>query len=292
MIGQCIIDGIDIYTKYGVFIANSGYDGLLSFPAIMPPETNDWAEEHGVEVDLSQPQLQAQELTVEFANIGGNWRNFYVFMANTGLRSVTLPCLARTLKLRVVEMPLLASYNGVDLFSIKFAHSIDIPDGYPAANADRLPGCVLTLDGRSWDKYGIIIIDGLDELSKAPKLKRNLIGTEVDKGLVRYAAKQVTFKCCLSATQAVVFQNLYNAFFGDLLKPGLRKIGYAGKTYDAYYLNSSNWRLLSPTSEIVCEFNLTLCFTAFKIGGDIYLLATQDDRLVETQDGRLIDLDY
>ena len=51
------IDDIDIYARYGVVITSGGYDGLLAFPALKDPEANDWPEEDGVEVDLSDPKL-------------------------------------------------------------------------------------------------------------------------------------------------------------------------------------------------------------------------------------------
>lgn len=300
MTGELFIDGVDVYDMYGVFVEGNGFDGLLGFPAMVPPDSNDWAEEHGIEVDLSEPKLQAREFTMYFAHMGVAWELFYEFMATPGIRVLSVPALAKSWQVRVVEMTKLEEYNGVDLLSVKFAEdSIEVPAGYPSANASGLLTSVVSLDGKTLDKYGIILTGGLDDLAKAPKLKTNLTrtalsinGQEYDSGMVRYSQKQVTFKCCLNAVQTADFNNLYNAFFGDLLKPGLRKIGYKGKSYDAYYSHTANWKLLTMASQVVCEFDVTLIFTAFVIGRKTYLLASQDDLLISTEEGILIDLNY
>lgn len=266
MTGELFIDGVDVYDIYGVFVEGNGYDGLLGFPAMVTPDSNDWAEEHGIEVDLSEPKLQAREFTMDFAHLGVAWEIFYDFLATPGIRLLNVPALGKNWQVRVVEMTKLEGYDGIDLLSVRFAEdSIDIPTGYPAANASGLLTSVVSLDGKTLDKYGIILTGGLDDLAKAPKLKRNLTrtalsidGQEYDSGVVRFAQKQVTFKCCLNTIQTADFNNLYNAFFGDLLKPGLRKIGYKGKTYDAYYSHTANWRLLTMASQVVCEFDVTL----------------------------------
>ncbi len=300
MTGELFIDGVDVYDRYGVFVEGNGFDGLLGFPAMVPPDSNDWAEEHGIEVDLSEPRLQAREFAMNFAHTGVAWGMFYEFMSFPGIRLINVPALAKSWQVRVVEMVRLEGYDGVDLLSVKFAEdSIEVPAGYPSANASGLLTSVVSLDGKALDKYGIILTGGLDDLAKAPKIKRNLTrtalsinGQEYDSEMVRFAQKQVTFNCCLSAVRAVDFQDLYDAFFGDLLKPGLRKVGYAGRQYDAYYSHSANWRLVSASPEVVCEFDITLCFTAFVVGGCVYLLSSQDDCLITTESGILIDLNY
>lgn len=300
MTGYCHIDGIDIYTEFGVFI-ESGYDGLLSFPALKEPDKNDWPEEHGIEVDLTEPRLQTQEITIDFAFVRGfSWHPFYYFLTTSGKRTIEIPGLKRSWLLRVVEMPKLENYDGADIFSVKFVEDTPvIPVDYPTANARGLLTSVLLLDGKTWDKYGIIVTDGLDDLERAPQLKKALARTNskmngqlYDEDFVRYAEKEVTFRCCFNAVQMTDFWDLYNAFFGDLLKPGLRKIGYKGKQYNAFYKKTANWQLHSHSGPAVCEFELTMCFTTFVINNEIYLLASEDGELIITEDGLCIDLKY
>lgn len=302
MTGYCYIDGIDIYTEFGVFIEGDGYDELLSFPALKEPDKNDWPEEHGIEVDLSEPHLQAQEITIDFAIVGvvNRWRNFFVFLSVPGYRTVNISPLGLSKTLRVSEMPGLESFVGADVFSVKFVEDAPaIPAGYPVSNADIGLTCVVSLDGKALDKYGIIITDGLDDLERSPKLKKALTRTNskmngqlYDTQFVRFAEKEVTFGCCLNAVQMAGFWDLYNALFGDLLKPGLRTIGYKGRNYQAFYRKTGNWQLHSHSGPVVCEFDLTMCFTAFVINSEVYLLASQDDKLITTEDGIFIDLKY
>jgi hypothetical protein len=132
------------------------------------------------------------------------------------------------------------------------------------------------MDGKSLDKYGIILTDGLDTLERSPNVKQALTrsnskmnGRVYDANLVRFAEKEATLKCCLIAPQPTVFRNLYDAFFGDLLKPGTRTIRYknnasaplSDRTYSAYYRRSDNFQLYSHIGEVVCEFGVTIVIT-------------------------------
>lgn len=301
MTGNCYIDGRDIYTDFGIIVEGDGYDELFSFPTRVEPDKNDWAEEHGIEPDLSNPLLQAQEITIDFALLDGRrWQSFYAFLAEPGYRTINIPALGRTWMLRVVEMPELDMYDEADIFSVKFAEDVrEVPSGYPAANAGGLLASVVSLDGKSLDKYGIIVTTGLEEFERAPKLKKALTRTNslqngqvYDTDFVRYVEKEVTFGCCLNGIQATDFWNLYDAFFGDLLKTGTRKIGYGGKEYSAFYRKTGNWKLHSHNGGMVCEFDLTFCFTAFSVGGELCLLAAENNYLITTEDGIFIDLRY
>ena len=204
-------------------------------------------------------------MTITFA--GGVWQTFYSFLAKEGYRVVHVPGLGRSWTLRVLEMARLENYSCVDLFSVKFIEDdTDIPTGYPSASADVGLVCEVSSDGKTLDKYGIIITSGLDDLERSPKMKRSLTrsfafqnGQLYDDDHVRYAEKEVTLGCCLIAPQIAVFWDLHDALFGYLLKPGSRKISYKGKEYDAFYRKTGNWRLHAHAGEVICEFDLTIC---------------------------------
>ena len=68
MKGLFYIDGIDAFTRYGVMIEEGGYNGVLSYPSLKEPEqSNNWLEEDGIEVDLSDPKLNTKELDISFS---------------------------------------------------------------------------------------------------------------------------------------------------------------------------------------------------------------------------------
>ena len=66
MKGAFYIDGEDMYLRFGAVLISGGYDDILTFPSLKEPEKNDWPEEDGVEVDLSDPKLDSKEITLEF----------------------------------------------------------------------------------------------------------------------------------------------------------------------------------------------------------------------------------
>ena len=270
MTGFCYIDGVDIFAQYGVIIAENGYNDFLTFLALVEPDKNDWAEENGIEADLSSPTFQPREITVPFAVINGkNWRNFYTMLVASGYRSVNIPALQKTWSLRVSEIPAFEEFPQGAAFEIKFVEDMPVINrSYPVANGTAVTACAVAMDGKTLDKYGIIIEDGLNDLQKPAPLKKALArkniltsGQICDAQLVRFAEKEVTFKCCLNASQMAVFWNLYDAFFGDLTKSGERLFSYNGQNYYGYYRKSGNFDLISHSGNVVLKLDVTICIT-------------------------------
>ena len=52
------IDGESALGRFGVRVTRGGYNGLLAYPSLREPEANDWPEEDGIEVDLTDPKLE------------------------------------------------------------------------------------------------------------------------------------------------------------------------------------------------------------------------------------------
>ncbi len=57
------IDGNNLKTTYGITIRDS--DGVLDVPGLKEPVTNDWADRHGVEVDLDTPIRKSRVITLQ-----------------------------------------------------------------------------------------------------------------------------------------------------------------------------------------------------------------------------------
>ena len=64
--GRFYIDGKDAYAAYGVFVANNGYTGLISFPPYKELDKNDFEEENGIDVDLTSPAFSVREFAITF----------------------------------------------------------------------------------------------------------------------------------------------------------------------------------------------------------------------------------
>ena len=60
------IDDLNVLGRFGCRVTRGGYNDLLAFPAMKEPEKNDWPEEDGIEVDLSDPKLQPREIAISF----------------------------------------------------------------------------------------------------------------------------------------------------------------------------------------------------------------------------------
>lgn len=310
MRGRLYIDGTDMYEAYGVWITKGGYDGLLSFPALVEPDKNVWPEEDGIEVDLENPVLSGKELTIPLvaSDPAMDIDEFIAYVARPGYRTVRVPALGREWRLRLLSEPGRVTYGRTAdrLVSLSLRFADDFPmreDTYPAAQGGgiSLPVSSYSLDGVPLDTYGVMVEEGRDDVLRSAAVRQNLTrrfstmdGVLYDADTVVFEGKDVTFKCCLVTDTIERFWRCYTAFFNDLIRPGERSLGYVdtGKDYKCHYKSTSGWSLSSLSGCVIVEFSLTLAFTAFRGSGDlVYLLATEDGALVTTEeDGRFIDM--
>lgn len=307
---ELYIDDTDVYESYGVWITEGGYDGLLSFPALVAPDKNVWPEEDGIEVDLENPVLSGKELTIPFvaSDPAMDVDEFVTFVARPGYRTIRVPALGREWRLRLLSEPSRVTYgrtaDRLVSFSLKFADDFPLrEDVYPAAQGGgvALPESSYSLDGVAFDTYGIMVEEGRDSALKFAAVRQNLTrkfstmdGVLYDADTVVFSEKDVTLKCLMVTDTMERFWKCYIAFFNDLIQPGERYLGYGetGKSYKCHYKSTFGWSLASLSGRVMVEFNLTLVFTAFRGSGDVtYLLATEDGAFVTTEeDDRFIDM--
>lgn len=301
---NCYIDGISIWNRFGVWVTKGGYKDLLTFPSLVDPDKNDWPEEDGIEVDLSEPRIQEKEITISFlaSNPGIDASDFIAFISTPGYHTLRVPSLQREWRLRLLTQTANKRYQNACDFSLKFAE--DVPVRPAVALPD--PGlivrdCGYELDGISFADYGVVVDIARDELLKSPTVKQNLNrkvrtldGQLYDADQLVFASKEATFKCHLKAVSMAAFWKCYDAFFAALVQPEERQlyVDYTGEEYPCHYKKSSGFKILSLSGPVVVEFSLTLVFTVFRIEETEYLLAAEDDRLIITEDGKLIDMKY
>lgn len=301
---NCYIDGISTWNRFGVWVTKGGYKDLLTFPALADPDKNDWPEEDGIEVDLSEPHLQEKEITISFlaSNPGIDAADFIAYISTPGYHTLRVPSLGREWRLRLSTQTANKVYPSAREFSLKFVE--DIPLRPSVALPD--PGliirdCGYELDGVSFADYGVIVDVARDELLKSPSAKQNLSrkvrtadGQIYDAEHLVFSSKETTFKCHLKAVSMSTFWKCYDAFFAALIQPEERKlyVDFTGEEYPCFYKKSSGFRILSLSGPVLVEFSLTLVFTVFRINEMEYLLAAEDGRLIITEDGKLIDLKY
>lgn len=303
MIVRLYIDNKDAYINYGIFVADGGYNGLVSFPPLKKIDTIDWAEEDGVEVDLSTPALDTREFPMQFIS-HSNVRTgaFFELLSDKAYHTFEFRDIGKTYTLRLVSQPNLDVFYKMEVFTLQFANDFPFPDGYSYLSPQS--GLVVEsgyeLDGRSFADYGVVILQGSDaEILKSPAVKLNILqnvssrhGATYNGEVVKFKSKDVKLSCLMRARTLTEFWRNYNALLFDLVRPDERTlyVDNTGYDYPCYY-KSSNVTEFYPTGKIWFKFDITLVFTSFRIEDDEYLLASEDGEWIMTEDGEFaIDL--
>ncbi|WP_347145980.1 hypothetical protein [Parabacteroides goldsteinii] len=292
----CLVDGVDIFKRYGAKVTRNGYSDLLTFPPLVTPDSTSWPEEDGVEVDLMDPKLDVKEVSISFVADEGN--DFVNFLCQPGYHVWSMG-LGREWRLRINTQSNNKLINTTSVFTLKFI------DDFPTRASDYIsgPGCGVVIpkcnyemDGVSWRDYGIIVKKGnRDEVLKSSAVKQNLSqkirtkdGQFYDVDQVVFEAKDVIFDLYMCAENLERFWQCYDAFFNDLIQPDERILyaGYTDEEYPCYYKKSSNFKVLTLSDKVMVEFSLTLVFTSFRVNETEYILASEDDeRIVCEEDG-------
>lgn len=301
---NCYIDDVSTWNRFGVWVTKGGYSDLLVFPPLVDPDKNDWPEEDGIEVDLTEPHLQEKEITVSFlaSRPEVDVNDFIHFISKPGYHTLNVPSLQREWQIRLSTQTANKRYLNACDFALKF-----VEDRHVRRDAAPVPGLPVRdsgyeLDGVSFAGYGVVVDEAKDNLLKSPTAKKNLSskistkdGQTYDAAHLVFNSKEVTFKCHFKAASMPAFWSCYDAFFAALVAPEERNlyVEYIGDSLPCHYKRSSGFRILKLSDPVIVEFNLTLIFTVFRIGETEYLLSSEDDFLIETEDGEYyIDMKY
>lgn len=297
---SCLVDGIDIYQRYGAKVTRNGYNDLLTFPQLVTPDSTSWPEEDGVEVDLLDPKLDVKEVSISFVADDAN--GLINFLCQPGYRTWSVG-FGREWRLRISTQSNNQLIDTTSIFTLKFIDDFPIrAEEYVSGPGCGviIPRCDYEIDGISLRDYGIIVKKGTrDDVLKSSAVKQNLSqkiqtkdGQFYDVDQVVFEAKDVTFNLYMCADNIDRFWQCYDAFFNDLIKPEERSlyVEYTGEEYPCYYKKISNFKILSLSDKVIVEFDLTLVFTSFRINETEYLLASEAGEFIETEDGELIDM--
>lgn len=305
MNNRVYIDGIDIQQRFGVVVPSGGFDELFLFPPLKEPKKNNWPEHDGIEVDLENPVLNAKEIAVTFvfADHSLDVADFIFFLSEPGYRAFNV--FGRTWQLRLTEGKNNTIWENVSKFTLVFTDDKPIQENPSTYTPGvRVEDSGYWLENIPLNTYGLVIMEGMDDLLKTPATKKNLLrnlikeaGQEYDTEQYVFNSKEVTFKCCLIASDMTNFWNCYDAFFRDLTSPEEKffYLGQTGEDYPCYYKETSSFKVVSLSPVVSVTFSLTLVFTAFRLGKTEYLLAAETGEylvLEDDSDGEiLIDLE-
>lgn len=288
------IDGIDIQSRFGVVVPSGGFDELFLFPALKEPKKNSWPEHDGIEVDLEAPVLGAKEIAITFvfANRDKDVGDFIFFLSEPGYRTINV--FGRSWKLRLTEGKNNTIWENASKFTLIFTDDNPVQTS-PVSHGPgvHVEDSGFWLDNVGLNTYGVVIMEGMDDLLQAPTTKKNLLrnlirkaGQEYDAAAHYFNSKEVTFKCCLIAADMARFWNCYDAFFRDLTAPDekLLYLDWTGEDYPCYYKETSGFKVVSLTPVVSVTFSLTLVFTVFRIGKTEYLLSAETGEYLILED--------
>ncbi|MGL5913360.1 MAG: hypothetical protein ACRCZB_04280 [Bacteroidales bacterium] len=301
-IGNLYIDNIDVYERYGLVITRNGYNELLSYPPLKKIAVNQWQEEDGEEVDLLQPELDTKEFTLSLALSGAesNLGAFNEALADGAYHEWNFKAIDKIYILRLVSTSSFKAARNLYIFKLRLA------DDYPLRGYNYIPPVSKTnnsnyeIDGRNLADYGITALQGcIEEIQKPASVKKNLLqninnepGAKYDDKNVTYQSKEVRLNLLMRASTLNDFWRNYNAFLYDLKRPNERSlfVDSLGYEYACYYKSCSIKNFICRNENALLQFSISLQFINFRLQGPEWLLSSEDDKLIITENGFCIDL--
>lgn len=295
MTGDLIIDGSwDAYTNAGVMVED--YSDLFSWPGLKPFYINNWHEQNGIEPDLSSPKLNTRNLTIKFAFIGENrYSTFLDKIASAPVyHTFNFAEIGRTYTLRYISSDF-SELKIFGRFSITFAEDDHLSGySYVAPTNSIAQSCGYQLDSKDLADFGVMITDAtLKNVMNLPTVKDNLLvnidsqsGVYYDDDIIKFKEKDVEIGVFIEATSLTELWKNQKALLYKLTQSGARTLYiddtdtsyqcfYKGFAVDRYHL----------CDRFILTGKLTLTFISFVIGDIEYLLAAENDYLIQTENG-------
>ncbi len=282
--GALMIDGTDIGSVYGVLVSEGGFASLVQWPSLKTPESNDWFEEEGLEVDLSSPVLSSRDVSMEFILANGhNLSGFLDFLAAKTFYSVYSSDLGMTFRLRWVSCTKVDTVNGeIGKATLTFADDFPLWGYTRSLAAVTVADSGITLDGTDIASYGVIVLQGTGDsfrtvASAKTPLRRNVdslggsitdgvkdgdltpeTGSAYDNPILKRGSKVLSIKCLMAKMTASQFASNWRCLLYDLCQSGARAVAGFGKTLSCYYNSCQVTRFYSATGGLWCEFTVNL----------------------------------
>lgn len=290
MKGRFYIDGIDVFNTYSILIAYGGCKGLLTYPAGKEPDANDWAEENGLEVDLSEGvKLKAKEFDIDFitANKNADIDGFLQLIADGIDHDFMFVDFAEHRILRLISG---RRYEGITLntrgFTLRFSEDNPFANySYIEPTHGSYPNQKFMIDNINIANYGMAVTVGTEgELLKMTEKKQNFAidiknrsGVIYDQHPSMDKHRDARINLLLTANSAVEFTRNHNALLHNLIKPGERSLYFSDLNasfpfyykdcgVNQFYLDDRYW----------LDFYIIICLYQYSYSGNVYLGTTQD----------------
>lgn len=256
MKGHWYIDDIDIYAKYGIGILEGVVDNLLVFPSFKETDVDDWTEEDGIDIDLSEVYLNNKTVDISFAILtSDNTRvdNFLSFITHPGYRTFKIASLGRNWILRVNKESARSIYPNAQTFTIQFTDDfprsqfydtyyvwgsederiISSEDGSHTILAGLNEGIIqepkghgvlkgipqseYVLDGLPLSNYGIVVEKGRESIYSMPEVKTQLERKSNFIDGLKYDTESVAFKSKDVTLECAFYCDTLNRFWSNYM---------------------------------------------------------------------------
>lgn len=267
------IDGVDAYDAYRLSVSDGGYKDFVCFPKLKEVAYNDWHEQNGIDPDLSEPKLDAREITVGF-HIVGSLRRYYELMralSDGAYHLFGFVEIGLEIKLRLSNSGKVKSTGNLHAFTLTFIDDSPLEGyDYDGPTTALIPRYDYLVDGRDISDYGVRVLQGtFGEIIKQPDVKENLkinmnhlSGQSYDGKNVTYKSRTVALKCFMRGRDLMEFWRNWKAFLYDLTRPDSRilKVTMLNKDIPFYYKNCSVDSFHPDKGKIWFEFTLNVEF--------------------------------
>ena len=245
MITGCVfIDGVDIKSTYGAYIVDGGYDDVPAFSEMKDPEKNEWFESNDIEVDLSSPCVESQQVSLQFMMNGTmeKLQSFVDFLTSRRTHSVEMYDIERSRTLRIVDVSASRIHS---ICRIKVNMYDDDPRGglvyIEPSSLERNVG--LSIDGVDVSRYGCLLTGSIDGLFPEVHIKENkleesdyidgeshsnIYGTHVERGDLRV-------RLIMRSDDNADFWKKRDSLFLTLTGEGERTVSWKGREAKVYY---------------------------------------------------------
>ena len=312
MNGRFYIDGIDAYQQFGVFVAQGGYRELVAYPSLKAPATNEWQEDNGAEVELSDPKLDKHEFAMSFGFSGGRLRayEFYSKLCEGAYHTYEFAEIGLEFALRVIGNPSFNHLGNCGTMTVKLCNDFPKPL-LTIGDEFQVPAGTNSMECDYWlgdfggstpylptSIFGVKVLQGtLDEVMIAPDVKKNLEaeskynhGAAYDDYRVTHKPKDVKVRMLARAS---TLQELWTNYYGllyYLTLPSTRMFHCEElmRSYECYY-KSCTVNAFHPYDKWL-DFTLKLCFTDFEAEDYPILLMAENNEFVATESNQMINI--